>query len=75
MQLLHPRQPVLQDCPTSSGLQDNKKNVDRQRIELWTFRMQSEHSTTELRAPRYMSADIITVESNLTSRLTGYVND
>lgn len=26
-------------------------NID---IELWTFRMQSEHSTTELRAPRSM---------------------
>lgn len=30
-------------------------------IELWTFRMQSEHSTTELRAPRSMSHLIILI--------------
>ena len=38
-----------------------KNNMDRQRIELWTFRMQSEHSTTELRAPRRMLISIIPV--------------
>ena len=66
------RSPIIQMCPLallSSQLGWvqllvhkkilHERQLDRQRIELWTFRMQSEHSTTELRALESMSYSVI----------------